>query len=149
MSIYCRSTSQEFLVYQCLHFPGKQRPFSGIDVESGKKAVERHSLNCTAHSTLDGFPQRFVQNPQASLESFFKFHRLAVTKILKSYYGCCVDYIMSVERKNPLKRHQALNDASNGQMGEEPRSTPKPDPQPISDLRDQQRKAAHKMSRDL
>jgi hypothetical protein len=33
---------------------------------------------------------------------------------------------MSVERKNPLKRDQALNDSSNGQMGEEPRSTPKP-----------------------
>jgi hypothetical protein len=42
---------------------------------------------------------------------------------------------MSVERKNPLKRDQALNDASNGQLGDEPRSTPEPDPQPISDLR--------------
>jgi hypothetical protein len=57
--------------------------------------------------------------------------------------------VVSVERKNPLKRDQALNDASNGQMGEEPRSTPKPDPQPTSDLRDQQAKAARKMSRDL
>jgi hypothetical protein len=57
--------------------------------------------------------------------------------------------VMSVERKNPLKRDQALSDASNGQMGEEPRSTPKPDPQPTSDLRDQQMKAARKMSRDL
>ena len=65
------------------------------------------------------------------------------------YYRCCVHYIMSVERKNPLKRNQALNDASNGQMGEEPRSTPKPDPQPTSDLKDLQIKAARKMSRDL
>jgi hypothetical protein len=31
---------------------------------------------------------------------------------------------MSVERKNPLKRDQALNDATGGQMGEEPRSAP-------------------------
>ncbi len=28
---------------------------------------------------------------------------------------------MSVEKKNPLKRDQALNDATSGQMGEEPR----------------------------
>ncbi len=27
---------------------------------------------------------------------------------------------MSVERKNPLKRDQALNDATGGQIGEEP-----------------------------
>jgi hypothetical protein len=56
---------------------------------------------------------------------------------------------MSVERKNPLKRDQALNDASHGQMGEEPRSTPKPELQPTSDLKDQQMKAARKMSRHL
>ncbi|MFZ0895416.1 MAG: hypothetical protein WAZ77_13035 [Candidatus Nitrosopolaris sp.] len=31
---------------------------------------------------------------------------------------------MSVEKKNPLKRDQALNDATSGQMGEEPRSEP-------------------------
>ncbi len=31
---------------------------------------------------------------------------------------------MSTERKNPLKHDQALNDATNGQMGEEPRSVP-------------------------
>ena len=29
---------------------------------------------------------------------------------------------MSVERKNPLKRDQALNDATGGQIGEEPTS---------------------------
>jgi hypothetical protein len=28
---------------------------------------------------------------------------------------------MSTERKNPLKRDQALNDATSGQLGEEPR----------------------------
>jgi hypothetical protein len=56
---------------------------------------------------------------------------------------------MSVERKNPLKRDLALNDASNRQMGEEPRSTPEPDLQPASDLKDQRIKAARKMSRDL
>ena len=29
---------------------------------------------------------------------------------------------MSISKKNPLKRDQALNDATSGQMGEEPRS---------------------------
>ena len=57
--------------------------------------------------------------------------------------------VVSVERKNPLKRDQALNDASHGQMGEEPRPTPEPDLQPTSDLKDQQRRAARKMSREL
>ena len=32
---------------------------------------------------------------------------------------------MSIEKKNPFKRDQALNDASSGQMGEEPRSVPR------------------------
>jgi len=31
---------------------------------------------------------------------------------------------MTVEKKNPLKRDQALNDATSGQMEEEPRSVP-------------------------
>jgi hypothetical protein len=31
---------------------------------------------------------------------------------------------MSVEKKNPLKRDQALNDATSGKIGEEPRSIP-------------------------
>jgi hypothetical protein len=31
---------------------------------------------------------------------------------------------MSTERKNPLKRDQALNDATSGQLGEEPRLEP-------------------------
>lgn len=30
----------------------------------------------------------------------------------------------STEKKNPLKRDQALNDATSGQMGEEPRVVP-------------------------
>jgi len=29
---------------------------------------------------------------------------------------------MSISKKNPLKRDQALNDATSGQLGEEPRS---------------------------
>ena len=49
---------------------------------------------------------------------------------------------MIVERKNPLKRDQSLNDAMNGQI-EEPR------PEPISDIKDQRMKAADKMSRDF
>ena len=36
---------------------------------------------------------------------------------------------MNVERKNPLKHDQALNDATNGQIGGEPR------PEPMSDIK--------------
>lgn len=38
---------------------------------------------------------------------------------------------MSVEKNYPLKRDQALNDATSSQMGEEPRS--EPNPQPLAD----------------
>jgi hypothetical protein len=34
---------------------------------------------------------------------------------------------MSTERKNPLKRDHALNDATSGQLGEEPRPEPMPE----------------------
>ena len=34
---------------------------------------------------------------------------------------------MSTEKKNPLKCDQALNDATSGQMGEEPRASPPKD----------------------
>jgi hypothetical protein len=61
---------------------------------------------------------------------------------------------MSVEKKNPLKRDQALNDAPSGQMGEEPRSEPKP--QPVSDSqntdlreKDWRRRTGRKMSREI
>lgn len=37
---------------------------------------------------------------------------------------------MSIEKKNPLKRDQALNDVTNGQIGGEPRSEG-----PVSDLK--------------
>jgi hypothetical protein len=54
---------------------------------------------------------------------------------------------MSIERKNPLKRDQALNDATSGQIGEEPR--PEPSASKPSDINEQRMKAARKMSRDL
>lgn len=55
---------------------------------------------------------------------------------------------MSVEKKNPLKRDQALNDATSGQIGEEPRSVP------IRELdenknRESRVKAARKLSREI
>jgi hypothetical protein len=54
---------------------------------------------------------------------------------------------MSVERKNPLKRDQALNDATSGQIGEQPRPEPS---KPADDNFNEQRiRTAHKMSRDL
>ena len=49
---------------------------------------------------------------------------------------------MSTEKKNPLKRDQALNDATGGRLGEEPH----PDPYPENDPR---REAARKKSRRL
>jgi hypothetical protein len=61
---------------------------------------------------------------------------------------------MSLEKKNPLNRDQALNDATSGQMGEEPR--PEPNPQLFTDSQnpdlrenDSRRRTAHKMSREI
>jgi hypothetical protein len=61
---------------------------------------------------------------------------LAILHILKS---------MSVERKNPLKRDQALNDATSGQLGEEPRSVE----EQTNELKNERMKTARKMSRDI
>jgi hypothetical protein len=52
---------------------------------------------------------------------------------------------MSVERKNPLRRDQALNDATSGQIGEEPRSIE----DQTSNLENERMKTARKMSRDI
>lgn len=52
------------------------------------------------------------------------------------------DCIMSTERKNPFKRDQALNDATAGQLGEEP--TPGPYPE-----KDPRMEAARKRSRQI
>jgi hypothetical protein len=49
---------------------------------------------------------------------------------------------MSVEKKNPRKRDNALNDATFGQLSEEPR----PDPYPEKDPR---REMARKKSRQI
>jgi hypothetical protein len=59
---------------------------------------------------------------------------------------------MSTERKNiPLKRDHALNDATNGQLGEEPRQVPLPrESKSESDnIRDAHIRTARKMSRDI
>jgi hypothetical protein len=53
--------------------------------------------------------------------------------------------IMSVERKYPLKRDQALNDATSGQIGDEPRSVP----EQTSHLKNERMKIARKISRDI
>jgi hypothetical protein len=58
---------------------------------------------------------------------------------------CIVQMIMSVERKNPLKRDQALNDATSGQIGEEPRSVP----EQTSGLKNERMRTARKISRDM
>jgi hypothetical protein len=49
---------------------------------------------------------------------------------------------MSTERKNPFKRDQALNDATSGQLGEEPRPEPYPEKDPHME-------AARKRSRQI
>jgi hypothetical protein len=49
---------------------------------------------------------------------------------------------MSTERKNPFKRDQALNDATSGQLGEEPRPEPYPE-------KDPRVKTAHKKSKQV
>ena len=54
---------------------------------------------------------------------------------------------MSREKKNPLKRNQALNDATSGQMGEEPRSVPVNEPS--EENKSSRQKVARKLSRDI
>ena len=54
--------------------------------------------------------------------------------------------IMSVERKNPLKRDQALNDVTSGQIGDEPRSVPE---EQTRDLKNERMNTARKMSRGI
>lgn len=59
---------------------------------------------------------------------------------------------MSTERKNPLKRDQALNDATSGQLGEEPRLEPSRrsfEPETDNNIRNSRVRAARKMSRDM
>ncbi|MEP0825461.1 MAG: hypothetical protein HRF40_08250 [Nitrososphaera sp.] len=41
---------------------------------------------------------------------------------------------MSTERKNPFRRDQALNDATDGQLGEEPRPDPYPEKDPRKEM---------------
>ena len=48
---------------------------------------------------------------------------------------------MSTERKNPFKRDQALNDATSGQLGEEPRPGPYPEKDPRMEASTQKVKA--------
>ena len=55
---------------------------------------------------------------------------------------------MSIEKKNPLKRDQALNDATSGQMGEEPRSVPSTEFDKNNN-RDYRVNAARKLSREI
>jgi hypothetical protein len=51
---------------------------------------------------------------------------------------------MSISKKNPLKRDQALNDATSGQMGEEPRSVAE-----SSEEKESRVKAARRLSKEI
>jgi hypothetical protein len=87
-------------------------------------------------------PHRFVQNLRHLVEKQFTYDwQLVLLTILH------ILRLMSVERKNPLKRDQALNDATSGQIGEEPR--PESSSYKPFDINEQRMKAARKMSRDL
>lgn len=55
---------------------------------------------------------------------------------------------MSTEKKNPLKRDQALNDATSGQFGEEPSDTPK-DHSKLQEDENAIKKAARKFSKNI
>jgi len=100
-------------------------------------------LNSRIFSSLTRVPhRRFVENLRHLVEKQFTYDwqlvLLAILHILR---------LLSVERKNPLKRDQALNDATSGQIGEEPR--PEPSSSKPTDINEQRIKAARKMSRDL
>jgi hypothetical protein len=62
---------------------------------------------------------------------------------------------MSINRnkRDLLKRDQALNDSTSGQLGDEPRSKPLPaelfEPNTDDNIRDSQIRAARKKSRDF
>jgi hypothetical protein len=56
---------------------------------------------------------------------------------------------MSTEKRNPLKRDQALNDATGGQFGEEPSSLPQPDTIDHENENGARKKAARKLSRNI
>jgi len=51
---------------------------------------------------------------------------------------------MSISKKNPLRRDQALNDATSGQMGEEPRPVVE-----SSEEKESRVKAARRLSKEI
>jgi hypothetical protein len=55
---------------------------------------------------------------------------------------------MSTEKKNPFKRGQALNDATSGQLGEEPRADDDI-PDSVREMENSRQKAARKISKDV
>jgi hypothetical protein len=63
-----------------------------------------------------------------------------------AFYNACRE--MSTEKKNPFKRGQALNDATSGQLGEEPRENDDI-PDSVREMENSRQKAARKISRDV
>jgi hypothetical protein len=59
---------------------------------------------------------------------------------------------MSIERKNPIKRDQALNDSTSTQLGKDPRLNPPSRPSETeidNKIRDSRIRAARRMSREV
>jgi|ERR671918_2053730 hypothetical protein len=63
-----------------------------------------------------------------------------------AFYNACRE--MSTENKNPFKRGQALNDATSGQLEEEPKADDDI-PDSIREMENSRQKAARKISRDV
>jgi hypothetical protein len=55
---------------------------------------------------------------------------------------------MSTEKKKPFKRDRALNDATSGQFGEEPRDIPE-EHSSMQEHEDQRKKIARKFSKNI
>jgi len=56
---------------------------------------------------------------------------------------------MSTERKNPLKRDQALNDSTSGQLGKEPSLSPLPGTEEKTESANSRQRAARRISRQM
>jgi hypothetical protein len=74
------------------------------------------------------------------------FHSGGILQISISHVFYIISREMSTEKRNPFKRDQALNDATSGQMGKEPKSDDVPGS--VRDMENSRQKAARKISKD-
>ena len=75
-----------------------------------------------------------------------------IIHITNTAYEIIVNSMSNTGKKNPLKRDQALNDATHGQFGEEPRPEPKPDTDERMEDKNHRKdrvRSARKMSKNI